>query len=89
MGLREAGKIKLLRERALSEIAAAFLVDYAFATNSAGVTLFSMFQKEHLDFNLRRLENNPTSQQLHPVVALLRANPAAGAPSAITANKPS
>jgi aryl-alcohol dehydrogenase-like predicted oxidoreductase len=55
----------------LTEIAAAFLVDYAFATNSAGVSLFSMLQKEHLDFNLRRLRSHPTREELDPVVAAL------------------
>ena len=55
----------------LTEIAAAFLVDYAFATNSAGVSLFSMLQKEHLDFNLLRLRSHPTLEQLDPVVAAL------------------
>jgi aryl-alcohol dehydrogenase-like predicted oxidoreductase len=55
----------------LTEIAAAFLVDYAFATNSAGVTLFSMFQKEHLDFNLLRLKSHPTLEQLNFIAAAL------------------
>jgi aryl-alcohol dehydrogenase-like predicted oxidoreductase len=55
----------------LNEIAAAFLVDYAFATNSAGVTLFSMLQKEHLDFNLLRLKSHPTLDQLNSIVAAL------------------
>jgi len=55
----------------LTEIAAAFLVDYAFATNSAGVSLFSMLQKEHLDFNLLRLRSHPPLEQLDPVVAAL------------------
>jgi aryl-alcohol dehydrogenase-like predicted oxidoreductase len=55
----------------LTEIAAAFLVDYAFAANSAGVSLFSMLQKEHLDFNLRRLRSHPTLKELDPVVAAL------------------
>jgi aryl-alcohol dehydrogenase-like predicted oxidoreductase len=54
-----------------TEIAAAFLVDYAFATNSAGVTLFSMFQKEHLDFNLLRLKSHPTLEQLNFIAAAL------------------
>jgi aryl-alcohol dehydrogenase-like predicted oxidoreductase len=54
-----------------TEIAAAFLADYAFATNSAGVTLFSMLQKEHLDFNLLRLNNHPTLEQLNSIVAAL------------------
>jgi aryl-alcohol dehydrogenase-like predicted oxidoreductase len=55
----------------LTEIAAAFLVDYAFATNSTGVSLFSMLQKEHLDFNLLRLNNHPTLEQLNSIVAAL------------------
>jgi aryl-alcohol dehydrogenase-like predicted oxidoreductase len=55
----------------LTEMAAAFIVDYAFATNSAGVTLFSMLQKEHLDFNLQRLKSHPTLEQLNSVVAAL------------------
>jgi aryl-alcohol dehydrogenase-like predicted oxidoreductase len=55
----------------LTEIAAAFLVDYAFASNSAGVTLFSMFQKEHLDFNLSRLKSHPPLEQLNSIVAAL------------------
>lgn len=55
----------------LTEIAAAFLVDYAFAANSAGVSLFSMLQKEHLDFNLLRLRSHPTLKQLDSVVAAL------------------
>jgi aryl-alcohol dehydrogenase-like predicted oxidoreductase len=55
----------------VTEMAAAFIVDYAFATNSAGVTLFSMLQKEHLDFNLQRLESHPTLEQLNSVIAAL------------------
>jgi aryl-alcohol dehydrogenase-like predicted oxidoreductase len=55
----------------LTEMAAAFLVDYAFATNSTGVTLFSMLQKEHLEFNLLRLKNHPTREQLNSIVAAL------------------
>jgi hypothetical protein len=55
----------------LTENAAAFLVDYAFATNSAGVTLFSMFQKEHLDFNVLRLKRHPTPDQLNSIIAAL------------------
>jgi hypothetical protein len=46
-------------------------VDYAFASNSAGVTLFSMFQKEHLDFNLSRLKSHPPLEQLNSIVAAL------------------
>ncbi|OAF10691.1 oxidoreductase [Bradyrhizobium centrolobii] len=55
----------------LTEIAAAFLVDYALATNAAGVTLFSMFQKEHLDFNLLRSKQHPTLDRLNAIVAAL------------------
>ncbi|WP_258582171.1 hypothetical protein [Mesorhizobium sp. AR02] len=54
-----------------TEIAVAFLADYAFATNSAGVTLVSMFKKEHLDFNLLRLKNDPTPERLNALVAAL------------------
>ncbi|MFB9261792.1 aldo/keto reductase [Bradyrhizobium erythrophlei] len=69
----------------LTEIATAFLADYAFATNPAGITLFSMFQREHLDFNLRRLGNHPTRKQLDPIVAALvegmrRADPVPSSP---------
>lgn len=51
----------------LTEIAAAFVVDYALATNSAGVTLFSMFRKDHLGFNLRRLTRLPALHQLNRI----------------------
>ena len=54
-----------------TEIAIAFLADYAFATNSAGVTLVSMFKKEHLDFNLRRLKHDPTPDRLNAAIAAL------------------
>jgi len=30
-----------------------------------------MFKKEHLDFNLRRLKNNPTPERLNAVIATL------------------
>jgi len=53
------------------EIAVSFLADYAFASNSAGITLVSMFKKEHLDFNLRRLKNDPTAERLNAVIAAL------------------
>lgn len=55
----------------LTEIAAAFVVDYALATNSAGVTLFSMFRKEHLAFNLHRLTQLPALHQLNRIAAEL------------------
>jgi aryl-alcohol dehydrogenase-like predicted oxidoreductase len=56
----------------LAEIAATFLADYAFATNSAGITLFSMLQKQHLDFNLLRLNNQSKPERLDPIGAALR-----------------
>jgi aryl-alcohol dehydrogenase-like predicted oxidoreductase len=51
------------------EIGPAFLVDYAFAANSAGVTLFSMLQKKHLEFNLLRLKSHPTLEQLNSALS--------------------
>jgi aryl-alcohol dehydrogenase-like predicted oxidoreductase len=54
-----------------TEIAIAFLADYAFATNSAGVTLVSMFKKEHLDFNLQRLGSGPAPERLNGLVGAL------------------
>ncbi|WP_244493933.1 MULTISPECIES: hypothetical protein [Mesorhizobium] len=54
-----------------TEVAGAFLADYAFATNSAGVTLVSMFKKKHLDFNLLRLENHPTPERPNAIAAAL------------------
>jgi hypothetical protein len=54
-----------------TEMAAAFIVDYGFATNPAGVTLFSMLQEKHLDFNLLRLKSHPTLKRLNPVIAAL------------------
>ncbi|WP_199198665.1 aldo/keto reductase [Bradyrhizobium sp. MOS002] len=65
-GLREMGY-----QGNLSEMAAAFVVDYALATNSAGVTLFSMFRKEHLAFNLLRLAQAPMLHQLNRIAAAL------------------
>jgi hypothetical protein len=52
-------------------MAIAFLADYAFATNSAGVTLVSMFKKEHLDFNLQRLGSGPAPERLNGLVGAL------------------
>jgi aryl-alcohol dehydrogenase-like predicted oxidoreductase len=61
-------KLHVLREAGYrgssEEIAAAFLADYALATNRAGITLFSMFKKEHLEFNLRRLEQVPAKARM-------------------------
>ncbi|MGY4374603.1 hypothetical protein ACVWZ3_002242 [Bradyrhizobium sp. i1.3.6] len=59
----------------LTEIAAAFVVDYALATNSTGVSLFSMFRKEHLAFNLRRSAQIPALHQLNRIVAELSNGP--------------
>jgi aryl-alcohol dehydrogenase-like predicted oxidoreductase len=53
------------------EAAAAFLADYALATNRAGITLFSMFKKEHLDFNLRRLEKVPAKARMEKIARAL------------------
>jgi aryl-alcohol dehydrogenase-like predicted oxidoreductase len=55
------------------EIAAAFLADYALATNKDGITLFSMFKKEHLEFNLRRLEQMPAKARLQELAKGLAA----------------
>ncbi|WP_441268505.1 aldo/keto reductase [Bradyrhizobium sp. 215_C5_N1_1] len=59
----------------LTEIAAAFVVDYALATNSAGISLFSMFRKEHLAFNLRRSAQIPALHQLNRIAAELSNGP--------------
>jgi hypothetical protein len=52
-------------------VAAAFLADYALSTNSTGITLFSMLKKEHLDFNLRRLEQVPTRARVENLARAL------------------
>jgi aryl-alcohol dehydrogenase-like predicted oxidoreductase len=59
----------------LTEIAAAFAVDYALAANPSGVALFSMFQQKHLAFNLRRLAQLPTFQPLNRIAAELASDP--------------
>lgn len=63
-----ATKLQMLRDEGyrgkVEDAAAAFLADYALATNGAGITLFSMFKKEHLDFNLRRLEGLPAKARI-------------------------
>ena len=53
------------------QAAAAFLADYALATNRAGITLFSMLKKEHLDFNLRRLEQLPAKARMEKLAQAL------------------
>jgi aryl-alcohol dehydrogenase-like predicted oxidoreductase len=68
-------RLQMLREAGYNgsseEIAAAFLADYALATNRAGITLFSMLKKEHLEFNLRRLETVPTKTRMHELAKAL------------------
>lgn len=59
----------------LTEIAAAFVVDYALAANSAGVTLFSMFRKEHLAFNLLRSTQVSALHLLNRIAAELSREP--------------
>lgn len=70
-----ASNLRMLRDAGYSgpseTIAATFLADYALATNNAGVTLFSMFKKEHLDFNLQRLERLPEKAQLEKLTQQL------------------
>jgi aryl-alcohol dehydrogenase-like predicted oxidoreductase len=53
------------------DIATAFLADYALASNSNGITLLSMFKREHLSFNLVRAEQRPSINQLNLVLAAL------------------
>ena len=57
----------------IEEAAAAFLADYALATNRDGITLFSMLKKEHLDFNLRRLEQLPAKTRMERLARALTA----------------
>jgi hypothetical protein len=64
--LREAGYVG-----SSGEIAAAFLADYALDTNRAGITLFSMLKKEHLEFNLRRLEEMPEKARMQELAKAL------------------
>jgi aryl-alcohol dehydrogenase-like predicted oxidoreductase len=70
-----ATKLQMLRDEgyrgSTEAAAAAFLADYALATNTAGITLFSMFKKEHLDFNLRRLEQLPAKAHLENLAQTL------------------
>ena len=70
-----ATKLQMLQDEGYSgnteEAAAAILADYALATNRAGITLFSMFKKQHLDFNLRRLEQEPAKARMEKIVQAL------------------
>ena len=52
-------------------VAAAFLADYALATNRTGITLFSMFKNEHLNFNLGRLEQLPAKARMEKLAQAL------------------
>ncbi|WP_342731455.1 aldo/keto reductase [Bradyrhizobium sp. B117] len=58
-----------------AEVVVAFVVDYALATNSAGVALFSMLRKEHLAFNLLRLTQSPKLHLLNRVATELSGAP--------------
>ena len=42
--------------------AAAFLLDFALASNSDGVVLLSMYQPQHFSFNLSRLTTSPPTE---------------------------
>lgn len=68
-------RLQMLRDEGYSgsteEAATALLADYALATNRAGITLFSMFKKKHLDFNLRRLERVPANARIEKIVQAL------------------
>jgi hypothetical protein len=68
-------KLQMLRDEGYSgnteEAAAALLADYALATNRDGITLFSMLKKEHLDFNLRRLDRVPAKARVEKIAQAL------------------
>jgi hypothetical protein len=66
--LRDEGYVGTPREAA-----AAFLADYALATNTTGITLFSMLKKEHLDWNLQRLEKLPGKAHMEKLAQALLA----------------
>ncbi len=53
--------------------AAAFLLDFAFASNSEGVILLSMYEQQHLSFNIGRLTASPPSQAVFDLVSELAA----------------
>ena len=57
----------------IEQAAATFLADYALATNRGGITLFSMFKKKHLDFNLRRLGQLPPTARVERLAQALTA----------------
>jgi diketogulonate reductase-like aldo/keto reductase len=72
-----ATKLQMLRDEgyngSIAEAAAAFLADYALATNRDGVTLFSMLKKEHLDFNILRLGQLPAKARIERLAQALTA----------------
>ena len=68
-------KLHMLRDEGYSgsteAVAAAFLADYALTTNSSGITLFSMLKEEHLNFNLRRMEQLPAKARVENLAQAL------------------
>ena len=68
-------RLQLLRDAGyygnIEMAAASFLADYALATNSAGITLFSMLSQEHLDFNLQRLKRVPAKDRMEELARAL------------------
>jgi aryl-alcohol dehydrogenase-like predicted oxidoreductase len=73
-----ATRLQMLRDEGYhgntKAAAAAFLADYALATNKTGITLFSMLKKEHLDFNLARLEQVPEKVRMEKLAQRLIAS---------------
>jgi aryl-alcohol dehydrogenase-like predicted oxidoreductase len=65
---------------ATDKVAAAFLADYALATNRDGITLFSMLTREHLEFNLGRLKQVPPKARMEKLAQILIADEAIGEP---------
>jgi hypothetical protein len=68
-------RLQMLRDEGyignIKATAAAFLADYAVATNRAGITLFSMLKKNHLDFNLGRLKHVPEKARIEKLAQTL------------------
>ena len=68
-------QLKMLRDEGyggnIEAAAAAFLADYSLATNKTGVTLFSMLNREHLEFNRRRLEKPTAKARLEELAQAL------------------
>jgi aryl-alcohol dehydrogenase-like predicted oxidoreductase len=63
---REACKRRLMYSAGYGDTprkaAAAFLLDFALATNPDGVVLLSMYQPQHLSFNFSRLTTSPPAE---------------------------